>query len=503
MRPYQPPYDQQVYGGMNDIPDDLLVSRYEGKLVQNGIIRNSGAFSGRLGLTLLGDDTGNTRVMGLGIQRQTPSFITRIVNGASVSKVQLLATNAWGDITSATLTKDVDVFPYPCSNGSLYYPTQGVDCGKFDGTTWTTVAAIPRGKFGCEWKNFIWNSGNATYPRRLYFSNIGTPETYTGSDYVDFPEEITCIKPYFNRLVIGMKHGVAYIAGGGQSDFIVTGQTIYTPTSFDFGIASQESAQVVGNELWAMDEEGNVRRLFRSSTDDIFGGIVSDKIQTLTATFNKSQLAKVTAAAVNGYYIFYAPTGSGTENSVGAYFDTKASLPNGVSAWVKHTGWKPSHFGVYDISGAPTLIVGENTADQKTYTWAGTSDNGTAIEMIWKGGKNVCKLPNQFKLFKWGKIEFKPIGNYTGKILADINATGLNDIKTVSFLGDNKQLGVNWTLGVDALGNRGRLTETFNFIDGGADNAGNHVQIELYASYISAVPEWYDMIFMYKALRLR
>lgn len=504
MRAFASPWEQKLYAGMNDTDDESQINRYEGVLVQNGIIRNLGSYSGRPGLELLGNNTGDEKILGYGVKRNGGTFITRMVNGLTNSQAQILSGNAWVNIIDATLLKDVDIFTAEASNDAVYYfdNNQSGNVGKFDGDLWSTVAAMPKGKFGAEWKNFFWIANG----RRLYLSNIGNPEVYTASDYIDFPEEITGIKAYFNRLVVTMKHSIAFIQGSSQSDFVVSGKTIYVPTSFDFGIISHESLQIVGNELWGMDQEGNIRRIFRSDNDEIFGGIVSGKIQNIIDSLNKAQLHKTTAAFVDGYYIFYAPSGASTENDAGAYIDTKVNLPPelaGLSTWIKHTGWFPSHFALYEISGKPSLLIAENRQQSKSYIWFGTSDNGVEIECIFRGKKNDCKYPNQPKLFRFGKQEFEAIGDYTGEIKANIDDWGNNLVKKVKFLGNNKLLGIDWVLGVDQLGSQGRLTDTFLFKDGGGEISGLHVQMELYVKYSQAIPKWFNQTYMFKPLRIR
>lgn len=506
MRPYDVPHEQTIYGGMNDTFDDELVSKYEAMLASNCIIRKIGAVSGRPGATLVGSDTGSQKVLGWGVKRNGTKFMTRVVNGASVAQLELLSGGAFSSVGGATMLKDADVYGIESSvNLCVYYLNADATTavGKYTGSAWSTVAAIPRGKFGAEWKNFFFIAGVTAAPRRLYISNLGDPETYGASDYIDFPEDITSVTAYFNRLVVGMKHSVAYVDGSGLSEFIVSGKTVYVPTAFDFGIASQESVQAVGNELWGQDQEGRIRKIFRSDNDVIFGEVMSTKIENLIKSLNLNQLAKTTAAYVDGYYIFYSPEGSDTENSVGAYFDTKAILPENVSGWVKHTGWTPSHFAVYEASNTPELYWGENSADSKSYKWAGVSDNGVAIVMQWRGARNNNGYPNRRKLYRWGRQQSEPIGNYNGLIKADIDSRGQNTIKTINFAGTGDLLGTTFVLGTSVLGSEGRLDDLFLFRDGGDQLHGKHMQMELYASYDTAIPIWYKQTYMYKVLPYR
>lgn len=509
MRAYAQPFEQLMYAGQNDVPNDELVHKYEGAKVQNCIIRNIGYVSGRPGLTLLGAGAGTDKILGFGPKHNSTKFLTRIVNGASNSKVQVYTAGDFSDVASATLTKDRAVRTVESDNGAVYYfdADGGHNVGKYEGTTWSTVAAIPKGGFGDLWKNFMFIAGVEAYPRRLYFSNIGAHETYTGSDYIDFPHTITSVKGYFNKLVVCTTDEIFYIEGSIQTDFIVAGKTTYVPTGFDFGICSHESVQIVGNELWGMDMEGRIRRIFRSSSDAIFGGVVSQKIDTLISTFNKSQLSKVTAAFVNGYYIFFAPVGSGTENSVGAYYDTMMPVPEGVpstiSKWSVLTGWTPSHLCVWAATGTLELYVGESGAHSRVYKWTGVSDNGVAIEQIWRGPRSNNGTPNNYKQYRWGKQIAAPIGNYNGLIKADIDSLGMNTVKTMNFSGNNKLLGDDWTLGEDELGNQGAIDENFYFNEGGSDINGKTLQMELYALYSAAIPQWGKQTYLYKILKMR
>jgi hypothetical protein len=498
-----------MYAGQNDISDDQLVHKYEGSLVQNCIIRNIGSVSGRPGLTLVGTDYGDQNILGFGPKRIGTKFLTHVVNGASVSQVELFTSGDWSPVSGAELTKDRHVFTIESDNGNVYYfdGDGSHNVGKFDGTNWALVGGMPKGRYPALWKNFLWIGGVEAYPRRLYLSNIGDHETFDASDYIDFPYDIVGVRGYFNLLVVATTHEVFFIDGSSQTDFVVSGQTVYVPSGFDFGIASHESMQIVGNELWGMDREGRIRRIFRSPNDAIFGGIISDKIEALTQTFNKNQLSKVTAAFINGYYIFFAPVGSDTENSIGAYYDTRLPLPSGIpstiSRWSVLKGWTPSHLAVYESSQTPELYVGESGAHSRIYKWAGTDDNGEEIEMIWRGARTNNGFPNNPKQYRWGKQMAQPIGNYTGLIKADIDSTGMYTIKTMNFAGNNKLLGDDWTLGEDELGDQGKLDTNFFFNEGGADINGKTLQMELYALYAAAIPSWGKQTYLYKVLKMR
>lgn len=70
-------------------------------------------------------------------------------------------------------------------NGKAYF-SNGVDSyAAWDGTTYTTFASAPKGKFLRLWKDTMWVSGITGTPDRVYSSNPGDAETFGVAAWVD------------------------------------------------------------------------------------------------------------------------------------------------------------------------------------------------------------------------------------------------------------------------------------------------------------------------------
>lgn len=108
---------------------------------------------------------------------------------------------------------------YAC-NGDEYHL-------RYDGTTWVEQSSKPVGTMVVEWHDRLWWSGNDVYPSRLYFSDLGDYDTYTGSNYIDFKpndgEAITALGVSFDNLVIFKESVKGYYNGTSISEYPMTG----------------------------------------------------------------------------------------------------------------------------------------------------------------------------------------------------------------------------------------------------------------------------------------
>lgn len=282
--------------------------------------------------------------------------------------------------TSGTQTEWVQ------ANDSIY-SFNGTDTAiKFNGTTCSTIAAIPKGKTAAWFHNYMFTAGVTGNTSRLYFSNVDDPETWGASDFVDVNvddgEPITAIYPFNDELIIFKRSRIWALTGFSTASFAVTDiQERIT----SFGCPAARGIVNIGNYLLFISYVGQVphiRSLTRSRFGvTIAGGIVSDPITGTMEGLSTAQLSK-TAAIFDGRYVYFAvPNGSSTRNDLVLVKDTTQKQDEG---WTRWTGVDAAAWAQSSVEGEPTIYFGESDADSVVYKLdSSTSDNGTAITFRW------------------------------------------------------------------------------------------------------------------------
>jgi hypothetical protein len=216
----------------------------------------------------------------------------------------------------------------------------------------------------------------------------------------------------------------------------------------------------VGNEVWFIDDEANIRRVTQTDFNALRTDIISTNIQGTLSGINKTQLEKATAWIHNDYVFFAVPNGSDTENSLVLVFDIIAAKRNAASggkmeSWTTFTGWSPGFFISYPTSTTPDLLMADMDAD-KVYKWSGTDDDGVGVDARWDGKVDDYKYPERYKRLRYGYI--RGIGTSS-----DINVgiyAGI-DVDQLVMLGDLELQTTGSRLGptgTDTLGPGGTFT---------------------------------------------
>ena len=130
----------------------------------------------------------------------------------------------WTALTSPTaLTASLKCELEPANNA--LYDFNGTDTVHkiTSGTTDSTVAAIPAGKYAKWFHQFFFVAGVSANPSRLYFSNINAPDTWTGADYIDVNADdgdiITGLAVLKDELLVFKKNRIWSLTGFGTGTF--------------------------------------------------------------------------------------------------------------------------------------------------------------------------------------------------------------------------------------------------------------------------------------------
>lgn len=301
-------------------------------------------------------------------------------------------------VSGANLTIDLPV--EFVDTGEAIYVFNGTDTvGKLVGATYTTVAAIPNGKYPFWLNNRLYITGNTTYKSRLYFSDAGAPETHGGSSYIDiFPSQKspnTGLGSIGGTMVIGKQDNLITFTGYTEDDFTVKKLADQLP---NFGITAHRSIINTGNDLLFMSFAGQVphiRSIKRTSFDQLnYGGIISGEIEGTMNSINKAALGEV-AGGFDGRYAWWAvPLNASLVNNYVICYDTVKE------GWTVHDDMDASIWFRSSLTGQDRLSFCDAVTGSCYYINPSlASRDGAAItwELISRNYRPTTSRKNKFK----------------------------------------------------------------------------------------------------------
>jgi hypothetical protein len=387
--------EREFYKGYNDtLKPELLPAGYAADAL-NCVLEND-KIEKRTGYSLVGNDQGSKRGLGLfgyenaaGTKRLVAMFDD--AGGANAIMSHWTGSGNWANVNGGgSFTANIDVnFE---QGDDLLFTFNGTDSSyKYDGTDASAVAAVPVTKYARWFHNYMFCAGNSSTPSRLYFSNVGDPETWGAGDYIDVnPNDgdvITGLHILGDELIVTKKNRVWVLTGFGSAGFAVTD---INERVTGFGNISHRSMANIGNDnlfLSFVGEMPHIRSVQRTRYAVVVaGGIVSDNIEGTLGGVNKTKL-DLSACFFDGrrYYLALAD-GSSTYNNLVLVYDT---LNKGFTRW---TGLNPAAWAVSTIGGSAEIYFQEASADSKVYKLdTSTNDNTVAIDFQYKTRAFVCR----------------------------------------------------------------------------------------------------------------
>lgn len=452
-------YYDDYSGGLNDTANQREIKRNEASLLYNWDITKKGSLYRRDGLTQSGSSTfSNLRGFSSYLRKASSGKDILLMDGTTL---YYLNSSTWTALdTGFTNGYDVSFATVPY-NDRIYMSDQTNQMHYWDraATTLNSCltdlgAADPHGNVIKWHKNHMFVANNvtfsgSTYQNELYWSAFGDPDTYdTTNDKISLPGggRLITIEDWGDVLVIFKEHSIMYLSGWGDSDWAVTASSSNI-TNIDeaVGCISPKGTTRVGNEIWFIDDEAQIRRLYQTDFDAFRRDIVSTKIQGTIETINKSYLHLATAWTFNDKVFFSVPTSSNTENDTILVYDLIASRRTGEEAWTTYTGWSVDFATTYSTNTTPDLYLASKSTE-KAYRFYGDDDGGTAIDARWDGKEDDYGNPDTYKRFRKGRL------TGTGES-TDIDVEFYSSTDDASFakLGDLNLLLTGGTLGPTGL----------------------------------------------------
>lgn len=425
-------------------------------------------------------------------------------------------TNLWNltssrfELMDSGFTTSLDTWMELCPLNDKIYLANGTDyLHSWDGTSTTLNscltdlgASIPTGKVLKWHKNhmFMINDvalSGTTYYHRLYWSALGDPDTWdTSNDFISIPGNGNAVTlgDLGNALVIFKEHSIHYLTGWGDDDWRITATSSNTAgLSEKIGTLSPYGVTRVGNEIWFMDDEGQIRRIYQTDFDAYRSDHISKNIQGTLSDINKTYLSKVVATTWNDKVYFAIPTGSSTVNDTVLVYDILAAKRTGDEAWTTYTGWTVGKFTLYKTSSTPDLYIGDGDSIA-VYKHTGTSDNGTAIDSRWDGKLDDYDRPERWKRYKFGYISGPQISDIDVGIYSSVDDAAFADLGDLNLTSTGGTLGPSGTFelgptGTTAvLGGSGSQEFKFYYATGGGAVRGKTVRHSIRHATVDEVP---------------
>ncbi|RJQ07587.1 MAG: hypothetical protein C4551_06680, partial [Bacillota bacterium] len=238
---------------------------------------------------------------------------------------------------------------------------------RWDGTTLTNQAGSPPiCPYALVHKNMMFLAGSPANRSRLYFSEIGDPESWDALDYIDVGrgdgDAITGLAIVMDALVITKETSLWILQGDSGSNFVLR--------------RMEENGGSVGQHTHTVVKQ-TVAML---GTDHIrfFNGIqavnASEKIEVTVGGLNERILSRAAAVYWDNKYFLAVPDGSSSYNDLVLVFDVLRA------AWTKYSGMDVGEWCIWRKQAETVLVFGSATTGQIYEMTEDYNDDGAAID---------------------------------------------------------------------------------------------------------------------------
>lgn len=342
------------------------------------------------------------------------SYFIRVLG----TKIQLFNTTTllWAD-TTKTVTADAQ-FAYVVYNDTLYCSNAIDTAFTWDGTTFTDVAAIPKGNIMAVYEDRLYVSGVIAEPLAVYYSNVGVFSTFSAPDVfkplgVDF---VTGLENYYGFLLVFKKKSIWKISR--VQDTLGTYYNKQELQSGKYGACSRKSIVWVENDIWFYTGK-EVRAFgFKDQQTGVLGinaSVLSESIKETLLTVSESALSGVICSYNNRRFYLSISLNSNTPTVNDTMFVCHTLYKN---TWTKYSSRDKSQCSdMYIIKD--TVYSIKNTTPYATIKWDDSllNDNSVAITGTVTFKKVEDKDFNLFIIYRYLDLMFKAL---SGKLTVTI-----------------------------------------------------------------------------------
>jgi hypothetical protein len=421
-------------GGQNDSDEPDQLNENECTLIQDAITDSKGVLNKRNGNTYVGNE--------LATEEPVVGLFTFITDAGVTKELRMETTNlqynnsgTWTNIDTG-FTTGLDTW-FTQANNKVYISNGTDNTHSYDGSAVSDLGtSYPKGLYSAWWKNYFFIAGDAaiggaSYKNRVFFSNLGDPDTMTtGTDYFDVGksdgQSITGIYPLGEFLVIFKRKSI-YIMSGSNPDAWKLSSSVNNLVSISnsVGCVSAKSIVQVGNDLWFASDDG-FRSVKRNEEGSVpLMGIVSENINSTIDSINKSAYSKICGVFFDNKVYMSIPTGSSTTNTITMVANTRISLDNPFNPhpWYTYANWTPYCYNIHLSGGVPQLHYGDSLLTNVLQGETGDSDEVGNIDMDVKGSMIDGGSPEMKKTFRFMKYGAKGSGDYDLDIYTSLDGT--------------------------------------------------------------------------------
>lgn len=479
MQSFSVALSENQYIGMNDKYPSHTLPRGIFQYIQNAYVDNNRMYK-RGGTTAIATSLGAFLLNG-GVSFERSNGNKSIIvsrNGSSNAQLyEWTGSGTFSAIGSANLTNSTPINFVVASDQLFGF--NGVEVVDYDGTTVTkNRAGVPIGKFGVWFHNYLFVAGVSGALSRLYWSNLGTPTTFGGTDYVDInPNDgdmITGLGVLNDELIVFKQYSIWSISGWSGTTFAATtqaGQNTQNKAS-GVGTFSHRSIVSVGRDLYYLSFRGNIPHI-RSLQQTVFsktieGGVISDEIENTMIGLNKSKLINC-SGIYDGKYLYWAISdgSSSTNNLILVLNPSRGATTNlgRMQSWVLFVGANVGNFFSSTISGSAKVYTTDATANGNVYLFNDTSsyqDNGSNV-VFNVLLRDMQGHPSRKSKFKYLYLKYQSGSSGTLNINARVDqASDFGSQEDLSLAGNSPGLGT-FVLGTSILGGAAIVTNRTTF----------------------------------------
>jgi len=509
-------------GGLNDTDHETKIEDYEASLLRNWDITHKGQLVRRDGLTDAGNFSGDI-IYGLHpyLRAAGGKDLLTISDDTLYYKT---GTTSWSALDSGFYAEKDFAFANVPVNDRVYMCNESNQIHYWNrgSTTLNSCltdlgSSIPHGNCLLWHKNHMFTANNVllggtTYTDRLYWSAMGDPDTWdTTYDFIPSPGggRIISLVDWGDALAIFKERSIMYLTGWGDADWRITSTNSKIENIDEsVGMLSPKGATRVGNEVWFIDDEAQIRRLYQTDFDTFRRDIISTKIQETVETINRSNLDKALAWTYNDKVFFAVPTGSSTYNDLVLVYDIIASKRTGEEAWTTYTGWNPDFAAAYPTSASQIDLYLADSTNENIYLVDGEDDDGTAVDARWDSKRDDYKISSAYKRYRFGYLTGEgSIGNVG--MYASIDNLDFSDLGDLNLAVTGGTLGPTGTFELGPTGTTAILSgassgeKKFYYTSGGGRAWGKEVVHSIRHNTASEQPtvNSYVSHFKYKYIR--
>lgn len=381
----------------HSLPDGACV------LAQNCFLDNNEIIQ-RFGYSMIANDTGEGKPNLGFLAYETPTLkqllkINDNAGGTAANLFYWTGTGNWVKVTTSTFTAGLPV-SMVVANGNVYMSNGTDTVKKWNGTTLSTVAAIPARKYLAWFHNFLFSMDKS----RVYISAISDPETFPVNSYIDLNpddgDQITGNSQIKDELTISKYNKMYTFQGWTEASFSISQVNEKLAA---YGATSHDSFTNIGSDLLFMSFGGGIPHIrslrITEQSSTTYGGIITNDQEGTMRGLSKGQLNKAASVFDGRKAWFFMPNGSSTFNDLTLVYDT---VTQGVT---KHTGIYAARGVLSTITGTQAVYFADSR-NAKVYVFdTSTDDDGADIEFIYKS-KRFQPDQTRYNKFKYLYLQY-------------------------------------------------------------------------------------------------